>query len=300
MTDLDNLLAPIAGDDPCGPDVEYNDEALELERALVVRPEAQYGERIYPPSEVDWEDVQHRAQALLTRSKDLRFAAAWLRAAVHRDGVLGLADGLRLAACLLDRYGKQLHPRAHPDDPEDEVLLLNSLRRIAEGEVLADIRATAVARGFDLTGRHIEVEFSPLLAGDSEPIGTFDALEELRRIAESAPQVLQALCEIHETAQWIARYGFDEAGAREGEFEHLLGLTQAFENAAQAVNASSAFIRPLRQPLRIESTHQALAQLDRIDAWLARTDPRHPARLLLRRARRIIWGDCCEPEVNEI
>jgi type VI secretion system protein ImpA len=51
--DLDALLSPVASDDPCGADLEYDPEFGELERATQGRPEQQFGETIIPAEEPD-------------------------------------------------------------------------------------------------------------------------------------------------------------------------------------------------------------------------------------------------------
>jgi type VI secretion system protein VasJ len=48
---------------------------------------------------------------LTTTAKDIRIATYYCWARLHQDGEAGFAEGLELAAGLLQRYGMQLHPQ---------------------------------------------------------------------------------------------------------------------------------------------------------------------------------------------
>jgi len=64
--------------------------------------------RPLPP---DWNEVREQAQRLFTRTKDLRVAILWTRAAIMRSGLVGLRDGLALMRGLLADYWDGVHPQ---------------------------------------------------------------------------------------------------------------------------------------------------------------------------------------------
>ena len=144
MDALDTIVLrkPIDTDEPCGPNLEYDTEFLELEAASRSRPEHRYADKSVPAQPSDWKAVYSLATALFRRTKDLRVAMYWLRAATRLHGWIGLASGLRLLEGLLRDYWYEIHPRADPDDPADLTLRYNVLRSLSDpGTFLADVRA---------------------------------------------------------------------------------------------------------------------------------------------------------------
>lgn len=139
VLDVENLLAPIVGDDPCGRDPRSDlspaapflvvkdayDLAREAERRI---------DRGFDPDQAaeanetrqrvqhSWATVCERGPEIIaTIGKDLR-VAVWLTEALLRQRRLGgLRDGLLLAAGLVERYWDGLFPQPEPEpDAADE------------------------------------------------------------------------------------------------------------------------------------------------------------------------------------
>ena len=55
---------PIAGEDPCGPNLEYDAQFAALERAAVGKPEQQIGTTIVKAEDPDWPLVEREARRL--------------------------------------------------------------------------------------------------------------------------------------------------------------------------------------------------------------------------------------------
>ena len=64
---------------------------------------------------------------LLGRTKDLRLALHLALAALKRNGLPGLHEGLAVLRGMLDRYWEDLHPKLDPDDGNDPLERLNIL-----------------------------------------------------------------------------------------------------------------------------------------------------------------------------
>ena len=85
VVDLETLLTPIPGDNPCGTNLQYSglhDEIREARRSdeNIEREDYQTGAKV-----ADWEQVISLAtDALATQSKDLQ-VAAWLAEALASD-----------------------------------------------------------------------------------------------------------------------------------------------------------------------------------------------------------------------
>ena len=92
---VDAWLQPLPDEaEPCGKDLEYENEFLELTKAAQGKPETQFG----PGEAPNWREVREMAEALMERTRDLRVALLWVRACVNRN----LSAGHRLAAVLSD------------------------------------------------------------------------------------------------------------------------------------------------------------------------------------------------------
>ena len=85
---LQQWRSPLSAACPCGPDLEYDPDFLQLQQVLRSRPEPEFcapqqdgrGSRTLPDgAPIAWSEVRELAQALLLRSKDLRLAI-WLGA----------------------------------------------------------------------------------------------------------------------------------------------------------------------------------------------------------------------------
>src|SRR5947207_2381665 len=124
--DVDALLGPTSADPPCGPDLEYDRDFVELERMAQGKPERQLGEVVTPAEPPEWKQVGQQARALMGRTKDLRVAAHLTKALLRTAGLAGFADGMHLVRGLIERYWDGVHPRLDPDD-NDPTMRVNAL-----------------------------------------------------------------------------------------------------------------------------------------------------------------------------
>ena len=111
--DVANWLLPLPDEaEPCGKDLEYDNEYLELTKAAEGTPETQFG----PGEPPNWRDVRSKAANLLTRSRDLRIAILWARAVVNLNGFSTFPDAIRLIDGLTHQFWEHVHPLPDPDD----------------------------------------------------------------------------------------------------------------------------------------------------------------------------------------
>lgn len=140
MVDIDSLLQEVSSDEPCGPNLEYDPEFLELEQALLGKPEVQYGDTITPAVPPEWKVVKRLATGLLARSRDLRVVMALARAGLALHGMDGLAQSMTLARRLLDERWDSVHPQLDPDDGMDPMLRINSLAMLTDPGFLREVK----------------------------------------------------------------------------------------------------------------------------------------------------------------
>ncbi len=92
-------MHPISTDSPVGEDPGYDDDFQRMR------------EEVNKLSGADAEQVAQLAEKLLIHNcKDLRVATYYLWARLHKDGEVGLADGLSLLAALVERFADAVLP----------------------------------------------------------------------------------------------------------------------------------------------------------------------------------------------
>ena len=196
MIDVDQLLQPVSDDAPCGEDLEYDEEFGELERCAQSRSEQQIGDTIVPAEEPDWREVGKRANALFSRTKDLRVAMYLLRAQVRTDGFAGLHGALGVLRGLIEQFWEPVHPRLDPDDDNDPTMRVNVIASMCDADtVLKAVREAPLVSSrtigrFSL--RDIKVATGELsTAGDDEKAPDTTTIDAA--FADVAADELQAM-----------------------------------------------------------------------------------------------------------
>jgi type VI secretion system protein ImpA len=122
----DDLLNPIPGDNPSGPDLRYAPAYDQIREARRQEDDAEQGVWQREVKSADWPLVVKLASEFLAKkSKDLQIAAWLTEAAVHREGFAGLKQGLDLTLGLLTGFWDTVHPEIEDDDPEMRATPLN-------------------------------------------------------------------------------------------------------------------------------------------------------------------------------
>jgi len=130
VIDLDQLLAPIAGDNPSGASLLYeglHDNIREARRSDDLLAQ---GEWKRDPKVADWHQVVTLAtDALSTQTKDLQVAAWLAEALVELHGFPGLHDGLRLMRGLLESFWDTMYPEIDEGDMEARANAIDMFNR---------------------------------------------------------------------------------------------------------------------------------------------------------------------------
>lgn len=320
---LEKLLQPLPGDEPAGPDLEYDPDYLAAFRAAAGTPGREMGDTLVPGEEPDWRRVRDLARDLLSRSKDLRLAVLFTRARLRVDGLSGLGDGLTLILGLIEKFWDQVHPRLDPEDGNDPTQRVNVLLELCAQEHLLDaLRTTPLVRSRvfgTLSFRDIEIaEGRTSAPTDAKPLdaaairGTFqdcdiDELKETSSAASTALNLVQTL-----DAALQAHLDPDQMP----NLDPLTGLLSAISSAllghlaermpqddapAQTISAetstrpdSNGNVQTGAMPGQIGSREDVVHAIDRICDYYSRNEPSSPVPLLLRRARRLATGNFVE------
>ncbi len=320
IVDVDALLQEVADGAPCGPNLEYDPEFLELEQAVLGKPEVQYGDTITPAVPPEWKVVKRLAMDLLGRSRDLRIAVPLLRATLAMHGPQGLADSLRLIERLLGERWDSVHPQLDPDDDNDPMLRINSLAALIDGATflreLKDMPLVNLPGLGALSVRHLEIangEIPPTAEQEKLSMTSIEAA-----IADVDPERLQAAAD-------AMRIAHDSGVAIEAALVRQVGSSQALnlgpmnkclkrgrdflasatagagagadsaeqgaagvDDAPAAAGGGAPAARPVGISGDINTREDVLRMFDKICTYYQRNEPSSPVPLLLERAKRLV------------
>ncbi|MBO9356848.1 type VI secretion system protein TssA [Bordetella petrii] len=306
---------------PCGEDLEYDAEFLQLQQAAVERSEQQFGSTIIPAQPPDWREVEKLARGLLERTRDVRIMGYLTQAWTEVRGLPGYADGLKLVADTLDRYWDAVHPRLDSVDDDDPMPRINALASLGDLAGCArSARSSRLVNGVHgqlslrdaesvLDGSRSDPDFYPggrarlvehlrqaSLQQDADLNGLATATQALRRIQKQVSDKLGQ--------EWVPDY----AGILRtlDMVMQVLGdsgtVTHAEEKVGDAAAAGAAAAAPARadaatpapaaalrwQDAQIQSREEAAAMLAKVCAYFEVHEPSHPAPYLIRRAQQLI------------
>ena len=304
----DSWLTEIAPDAPCGPDLEYDQDFLALERATQGKPEQQYGDKVFPAEEPVWANVLALASALMDRTRDVRVVQHLGRALTHTQGLPGTVEAMRLMQALLDRFWDHVHPALVIDGEVDPMLRMNALAALTDrAKLVRDIRAADFLRtpAIAFTVRDVEcildqnvgktdtglgpdqlrAAISDAIAADaaalSEAASMASAFDDIRGtlLKHLEPSLLPDFEPLTALIKPIAKTVEDvRASATAATASGAAGAA----GSADAGGNGSIAVGDLR------SREDALRALDRVCDFLHRNEPTNPAPLLIRRAQRIM------------
>jgi type VI secretion system protein ImpA len=302
----DSWLTQIAPDAPCGPDLEYDQDFLALERATQGKPEQQYGDKVFPAEDPVWPSVLDLATALMERTRDVRVVQYMGRALTRTQGLAGTVDAMRLIHALLERFWDDAHPRLVVDGEVDPMMRMNALAALNDRDKLVrDIRGADFLRtaALVLTVRDVEnildqnvgkseaglgsdqlrAAIADALAADpaalSEPASLVRAVDDIRGtlMKHLEPSLLPDFEPLTSLLKPIAKTVEDLRAAATAT-----GADAAAGAPGAAAGGAGIAVGDLR------SREDALRALDRVCDFLNRNEPTNPAPLLIRRAQRIM------------
>lgn len=294
---------------PCGPDLEYDNEFLELNQACAGKPESQFG----PAEPPNWVAVRATAESLMMRTLDLRVAIAWLRAGLHLQGYGFLPLGLALLNGLIQAHGEHLHPLPDPDDG-DPYARLNALQLLCASEgIVGDLRETLLLNDRaigQIRGRQVELAFglAPALAEESPPsrerLGQMlaDALEKQPALREQCLTAQSELQRLGETLDaWLGTHQTPDLKPLKQWVQAVVHLLPASSDAGQGASDASPAGGGEGEGERggtraaltgaVNSREEALRAIQLVCEYLERAEPSNPAPLFLRRAAQLINHD---------
>ena len=145
LLNLEELLAPIPGDSPCGEDLNHSPLFDKIEECRKTDdPQGMVAEEVGQLREgqarvADWAKAAALCEdALRTKSKDLGLAVYLTESLARQHGLPALLEGLGLLEGLIGQYWAELHPHIEDDDLEPRATWLDRFDRLM-AKVLLDL-----------------------------------------------------------------------------------------------------------------------------------------------------------------
>src|ERR1035437_4140106 len=114
-----DLLNPIAGENPSGQNLRYAPLYDKIKEARREEDDAAQGDWKYERKMADWPAVIKTAgETLATKTKDLQLAAWLTEVCLKKEGVAGLREGLDLMKGLVETFWDTLYPEVEDGDLE--------------------------------------------------------------------------------------------------------------------------------------------------------------------------------------
>jgi len=305
VLEIAKLLAPLGGEAPAGPNLEYDPAFAALEKAAAGKPEQVIGGTTTPAEPPDWNAVLQGALELLGRTKDLRVAVHAARALLYRNGVSAFGEGIALVRALLETQWAGVHPQLDPEDNNDPTMRITALSALAAAPLLLTLRTSPLVESRALGQVSFADLYPPSGAPDAARIsGAFEAaeltaIEAMAASLSTAAADLSAIDTVFET----------QTGDRGPDFAPLLdyfnkghlALSQrlsALKPAAAtpeggavtdgAPAAAAAAPPPRGLSGDILTREDVVKALDKICEYYARHEPASPVPLMAQRCKKLV------------
>jgi type VI secretion system protein ImpA len=305
---LDQILAPVSEDNPCGDDLSYDPERQEIEQAFEAK-----GGPGEEDAELDWRTVVRQIESQFGRTKDIWLAAYLCRAGARLGSLETVALGAEALGGLFQAYWDTVHPRLDElgligrKSPCDSLASRGDFLMPLEQVVLVRHQRLGAFTGQDLDRFRQEQEsadgygmFRAALAdlGDGalmEASGLVDRIEAGLRQAdqiftaaaagEPSPNFSPTYAALASLRAGLAAFmDRGEAGGAEAAPAEAGGEAGDGGGAAPAAAAQ-------RLSGKIQSTEDVVRALDAIADYYRRNEPSHPILLLVARAKHWVGMD---------
>jgi len=313
MSSSTDFLAPVSEAEPCGADVSYQPEFLELDSLILGKPETQFSEAVKP----DWKLIAERCQELMAVSKHLRVGTIFVLASLQTGGLPGMGQAMELLAGWLRLYWETIYPRLDPDDNLDPLERMNILSSLTSpiatfGDSFRFLERLSEAplTHSPTMGKLSLQDIQKADAAKSEPGSPAHSAEVAAAFRDTPAERLHELWDgleqgkagVKDMAAFLEGIGIIDAAP---SFSLLLDQLALLEKqlapyvttACPELDDSPASEKLLLAPQPtsgIQSRSDVVRMLDLICAYYADHEPSSPIPLLLQRARRLVHSGFLE------
>ena len=324
LSELDSLLQPISDEEPCGPDLEYDPEFGEMERAAQGSSEQQFGDTIVDAEPPEWKQVRKLAESLLGRTKDMRVLTHLARAKLNMEGLIAFQQAIHLLRQYLETFWDSVHPELDHDDNDDPTYRTNTLISYCdEDAILKELKDAPIvssravgqfslrdvqrAQEGDDSGEDSAVSIDTIEAAFSAcEIEEIQATEEATRttaedfsaieqfvtekvgvgLAVSLAPVRSVLEEMNAfIVEQLERRGVSSGGDEADEASGEEGESEG--GGGGGTSSAAGQSQPFQLAGKISSRRDAIKALDAVCEFYEEHEPSSPLPLLIRRAQRL-------------
>ncbi|BBS37044.1 type VI secretion system protein TssA [Enterobacter sp. LM3] len=307
---IDEFLAPISAENPCGENLEYDADFQAMGQASLGKAEQQFGDTIIPAEPADWNTVEKHATSLLGRTKDLRVMLALTHAWTRRRGLPGYADGLLLVQEALSRYWERLYPLLEEYGETDPFYRINALAGLSDkSDLTLAVRNASLLRS---NGDEISLRDAQALLDGSKtecpdyPGGRPRLIDELARGDQPGTAAVIVMNErllairelltgylgesgVPEMEQLLKTVGLVASACQVTDISKLLPTREA---QAEQTTASVTAVPAVQQAtdwrsVQVTSRADAQLMLEKAKQYFAQYEPSHPAPLMIERVQRL-------------
>ena len=307
---IDEFLAPISPDNPCGENLEYDADFQAMGQASQGKAEQQFGDTIIPAEPADWNTVERLATSLLGRTKDLRVMLALTHAWTRRRGLAGYADGLLLVQEALSRYWEQLYPLLEEYGETDPFYRINALAGLSDkSDLTVAVRNASLLRS---NGDEISLRDAQALLDGSKtecpdyPGGRPRLIDELARGDQPGTEAVIVINErllairelltgylgesgVPEMEQLLKAHGISLNLSGHVHIQHIAESGGLYDIATEPQPVTASPVQQVTDWRSVQVTSRADAQLmlEKAKQYFAQYEPSHPAPLMIERVQRL-------------
>lgn len=316
---IEALSKPVSEESPCGDNLEYDPQFMELVSLFEAKPKA--GSSVEEGDDADsgpeWRSIEKLANELSGKTRDLRVQVYSTLAAIHTSGLPAFRDNLKVIRIYLADFWENVHPQLDPDDDNDPMFRANTLEILNEYSLISlglehvklielrglgvfTPRAVALAEGKETADEGEEVPDANLVrqAFASTPP------EQMAELQTAVSEILTLLDEIN--GVWVEKTGdaaglmlgnakkamsrintiVGEYGPAAGGGEAVDGDAEIGEGGEALAGGGAAAVKTISGT--VNSRADVVKALDRVCDYYAAQEPSSPIPLLLRRAQRLV------------
>jgi type VI secretion system protein ImpA len=314
MSELDQILTPLAGSNPCGVDLEYDTRFQALKDLVEAGTE---------DNPTDWNKVRKQCLELLKECRSIELLVLLMVSLVAAEGFQGLQDGLRLLAKSIEGFWDSIYPELDMEEPEPDryEIRLNAIAQLGEkpgklGDKLSYVEKVLRA-SLSLTNSRIAVCFWPIweseLTATDDPADLNSAMshigqmsvEDKQAIAGSVGQSighLKSLSDFLMKKTGLAYNGpFDEcllptleqiAGVfDQGKQIQAQGEGDSIPNGGSPAMNQSVSAPPPPPPGTISSREDVKEALGKIIDYYKKNEPSSPVPYIAMRTQELVDSD---------
>lgn len=147
LVDYRHLAEPLSGDEPAGPNLEYDADFLKI--IDILSPAAVTmvaSDEDGAPDLTDWNGAVTLCEDVLGKTRDLRVAVRLARCSVKSEqGIANFCGGVNLIAELVETMWDTVHPELDQDDDMDATMRFNALNELGNAQVIKALSLTPIA-----------------------------------------------------------------------------------------------------------------------------------------------------------